>query len=466
MNMMWSKEYNLHKRTHEYDVVRHNKSIRSFYLWLRAACPRPSALRANNNCLSVSAEIVVQMVDEVFDAHGLLEVFQEDVWVPLVLGLMHDVKELSPVIAMLGDKGPISFQTNFHLFKKIIVKYDCAILAYVSKSVRKDQTILHQMVAAGNSAGPPNGQVFHNDRGRDCWLADAFGANRQSSTFEGLDPRSKATCKFLQDFADQLAVRKCLCIFESDILSVIKQRLKERRAVGFTLTWPQVKFMVKHRLPDDSPRMILESLVTMVRPEHMAVSEWTNVFTLMLDLLWQKGKHRLPPALAFSYWSGQVTIHEWELSGIIMPRTTSQMESFDISAFGRSISQMNPRVFPHFKKPFVERYSKKLLVHPSKVIPVVTPGSKNSLLKLSRDDGPGGKGKPSPPPGPLVTPTQPRAKVPYQCFDCGFVHELSKHSAEGLCKIKARYATKLVAQPGACHHCGKLGNFSRSCPQK
>jgi hypothetical protein len=24
----------------------------------------------------------------------------------------------------------------------------------------------------------------------------------------------------------------------------------------------------------------------------------------------------------------------------------------------------------------------------------------------------------------------------------------------------------LVAQPGACHHCGKLGHFSRSCPQK
>ena len=112
MNMMWSKEYNLHKQTHEYDVVCHNKSIRSFYLWLRAACPRPSALRANNNCLSVSAEIVVQMVDEVFDAHGLLEVFQEDVWVPLVLGLMHDVKELSPVIAMLGKKGLILLQTN------------------------------------------------------------------------------------------------------------------------------------------------------------------------------------------------------------------------------------------------------------------------------------------------------------------------------------------------------------------
>ena len=118
-------------------------------------------------------------------------------------------------------------EKNFRLFEKIIVKYECVVLAYVSKSVRKDQTILHQMVAAGNSAGPSDGQVFHNDRGRDCWLADAFRANQQSVTFEGLDPHSKATCKFLQDFADQLAVRKCLCIFESDILSVIQQCLKE-----------------------------------------------------------------------------------------------------------------------------------------------------------------------------------------------------------------------------------------------
>ena len=132
----------------------------------------------------------------------------------------------------------------------------------------------------------------------------------------------------------------------------------------------------------------------MVHPECMAMSEWTNVFTLMLDLLWKKGKCRLPPALAFSYWSGQVTIHDWESSGIAIPRISSQMESFDISAFGRSISQMNPRVFPHFKKSFVERYSKKLLVHPSKFIPVVMSGSKNSSLKVSHNNGPGGKGNP------------------------------------------------------------------------
>jgi hypothetical protein len=128
---------------------------------------------------------------------------------------------------------------------------------------------------------------------------------------------------------------------------------------------------------------------------------------------------------------------------------------------------MNPRVFPFFKRSFVEKYSKKLLIHPSKAIPVVTPGSKNSSLNVSRDNGPGGKGKKQQQKtGPLVAPTQSRLNVPYQCFDCGFVHELSKHSDEGLRKIKARYAAKLVAKPGVCHHCGTLGHFSRSCHQK
>ena len=166
--------------------------------------------------------------------------------------------------------------------------------------------------------------------------------------------------------------------------------MKERRAQGFTLAWPQVKFMAKHRLPDDFPRMILKLLATIIRPERMAVAEWTNVFTLMLNLLWQKGKCRLPPTLAFSYRSGQVTIHEWEPSGITMPRTASQTESFDTSAFGRSISRMNPRVFPFFKKLSVEKYSQNLLVHPSQAIPVTTPSGRNTSLNVSRGDGPGG----------------------------------------------------------------------------
>ena len=104
------------------------------------------------------------------------------------------VKDLSPVTIMLGKKCPMSLQTNHRLFEKIIIKYDCTILAYVSKSVRKGHTILHQMAADGSSADPPDGQVYHNGRGRDCWLADAFGANRQSDTLKRLDPRSKATC--------------------------------------------------------------------------------------------------------------------------------------------------------------------------------------------------------------------------------------------------------------------------------
>ena len=85
------------------------KALELVYLWLRAACPWPPSALRKQQLFSVSAEIVVQMVDEVFDAHSLLEIFQEDVWVPLVLGLMHDVNELSLVIAMLGKEGLISF---------------------------------------------------------------------------------------------------------------------------------------------------------------------------------------------------------------------------------------------------------------------------------------------------------------------------------------------------------------------
>ena len=53
-------------------------------------------------------------------------------------------------------------------FGKIIIEYDCAILVYVAKSVKKDQTISHQMVTTGNLAGPPGDQVFHSDHGSDC----------------------------------------------------------------------------------------------------------------------------------------------------------------------------------------------------------------------------------------------------------------------------------------------------------
>ena len=95
--------------------------------------------------------------------------------------------------------------------------------------------------------------------------------------------------------------------------------------------------MVRHRLPDDSPRVLLEMFVSTNRPNGIDISEWTLSCTLIIGLLLSKANLVLPSALSFAYWSGQVTTSEWEISGKNMPRTAAQMKTFDIPTFSRKV---------------------------------------------------------------------------------------------------------------------------------
>ena len=116
-----------------------------------------------------------------------------------------------------------------------------------------------------------------------------------------------------------------------------------------------VKQMIRHKLPDDSPRMLLETFVSMTRPDGMDISEWTSSCLLIVGLLLQQALLNLPAALAFSFWAGQITMPEWEASGITMPRTQTDIEQFDIAAFGRRVSGLNPRLFRRFQAKDIKR---------------------------------------------------------------------------------------------------------------
>ena len=120
---------------------------------------------------------------------------------------------------------------------------------------------------------------------------------------------------------------------------------------------------------------------------------------------------------------------------------------------------MSPRVFPFSKKPSAEKYSHTLRVHLSQAVPVATPGSRNTSLHISHDDGTGGKGKPPPTTWAPCHTNPNKGKKPLRVLRLRFFHKPSKHSAEGLTKIRARYVATPVAQPAACY--GFCETFNR-----
>ena len=73
------------------------------------------------------------------------------------------------------------------------------------------------------------------------------------------------------------------------------------------LTWSMVKRMIRVRFPDDSPRMLMETFVSMIRPDGIDVVEWTATKALVKKLLLAKAKLDLPNGVFYSYWSQQVT---------------------------------------------------------------------------------------------------------------------------------------------------------------
>ena len=189
-----------------------------------------------------------EMVNEVYNAKRLLDKHQDNVWFGLVLGIRHEVKELNPLVSSLKTN-LISFRTKCRVYDKTIQKYNFAIIAYVAHSVRKDQNVSHQMVAAADSAG----QIFalasktmYNNCGRDKRLLEHFGTNCESPGYILLNAHSRGTCNFLQEFSKQIAVRKSDAIFASDIKSTIQKRFSNALARNSSLSWPAVKAMIRN----------------------------------------------------------------------------------------------------------------------------------------------------------------------------------------------------------------------------
>jgi hypothetical protein len=251
------------------------------------------------------------MSDAVFTARGLLEQFSETVWFPLVLGMKHTLKELILLREKLKKDGLVDFRTPRRRFDRIIRDYEHAVISYVTVKIRKDLTIMSQYAGAG-AAGAQTADAAPG-RGRDAgqanWLRDTFG-DAVPGALDHLDQRSQDNCRWLQTFSSALALKKSSVLFVASVVSLIQRTYADARAEGNILTWLFVKRMVRHRLPDDCPRMLLETFVTMTCPDEMAISEWTASCTLVHGLLTEKALLTFPAALSFSYWSGQVTMHE------------------------------------------------------------------------------------------------------------------------------------------------------------
>ena len=196
---------------------------------------------------------------------------------------------------------------------KLVREYEHAIISYVTRQIRKDLNIMNQMSAAGQSAGDNQARAAqgHNrdhDMGQSTWLQDIFGGSGVSLV--GLDQRSRDRCLWLQMFSQDLALRHCNELFFVGIVSLIQRVLSDSRTQNRPLTWMFVKQMIRHKLPDDSPRMLLETFVSMTRPDGMDISEWTSSCLLIVGLLLQQALLNLPAALAFSFWAGQITMPE------------------------------------------------------------------------------------------------------------------------------------------------------------
>ena len=115
------------------------------------------------------------MSEAVFTARGTLKQFREVLWLPLVLGMKHSIKELAPLLAILLKEGLISTDTNCHRFDKLIRDYEHAIITYMTCQIHNDLNIISKMWAAGNhkTVGqpplPPGPQNYCDD-GQACWL--------------------------------------------------------------------------------------------------------------------------------------------------------------------------------------------------------------------------------------------------------------------------------------------------------
>ena len=241
------------------------------------------------------------MSESIYSTREILEQFADTVWFPLVLGMKHTIKALAPLLALLAIDGKLGFRTNRRRFDKFVRDFEHCVITYVTTQMRKDLNVISQMAGAGNGAAvqpaAAGARNLDRDLGQATWIRDYFGDDRSPGALAQLDTRSRDRCKFLQGFSNDLALRKCNLLFATVIVSFVQRTLQDTRDQGTQLSWFMVKRMVRVRLPDDSPRMIMETFMSMTRPDGMDVTERTSTGTLVRKLLLTKVNLDLPKSI-------------------------------------------------------------------------------------------------------------------------------------------------------------------------
>ena len=102
----------------------------------------------------------------------------------------------------------------------------------------------------------------------------------------------------------------------------------------------------------------------------MHVVEWTTIFQLAWKLVVDQ-LIRLGARLAWDFWSGQVTIKEFEIAGVVFPTTATEIANFSIAGFLTSASAVSTSSFADFHR------SGRIKAHMA------------SLLVVSNSPGPG-----------------------------------------------------------------------------
>ena len=114
----------------------------------------------------------------------------------------------------------------------------------------------------------------------------------------------------------------------------------------------------------------------MTRPPLMHVVEWTMIFLLACKLVVDQ-LIKLGARLAWDFWSGQVTIEEFEVAGIVFPTTATEITNFSIAGFLTSASAVSTSSFADFHR------SERIKAHVASLLVVSdSPGPRNTQRSL------------------------------------------------------------------------------------
>ena len=296
----------------------------------------------------------------VFGPRVILQKFKREVWFGKPLKRKHVLAELKTFVEKLESEGGLmSFKTDVRTLDELLEEYVLIVTRYVTAQVKKDNTLRRALFSATNEGTESSAT---GDAGQDLWIRDPFGEDEDlQEDFESLDEHSQKACIWLQEFTRGVLLYKCNLIFDAEIVAAIKKALADSRAGRTQLLWCTVTQMVRSQLPDASPKILLETLISMQRPNGMAVSEWANSFTLTRALVRQEADTTIGNHLAFQYFAGQFTPEEWAASKFSIPKTRTQMRRFSVPAFLKRVAKMNSKAFDPFRASMIHGWTKQLL---------------------------------------------------------------------------------------------------------